>query len=108
MSMDNKPCKLVVVAISRGTEFAPQDVTDREGRTIRYRSVRHARECILDAAWRMDPYSSCHYRIDIVTEAGEVLPVRDSAVDYAWRFNRNYTYDNCIAARLRRGETVVW
>lgn len=111
MKRRNRPCYLrVSYRPLRAEEFGdPELVHFRHGtrEPIRYRSIRQARERITDAAVCMDAYARGDYRIEIVTLDGEVIPVRMSSVYYVEGWNKDYTYHNCIAARLRRGETVI-
>jgi len=73
-----------------------------------YRSVRHARRCMLDVGRYMDRLSrSMYYSIEIVTSEGCVIPVRDSVVEWVQSESFYDQWYNSIGARLDRGEVVA-
>lgn len=82
-------------------------VTERDGTPRVYRSVREARRQLLDAAQHFDRLSRVGYQLDLVTTAGEVIPVRQSVVDHVQEWSAWDQWDRSIGRRLERGETVA-
>ncbi len=110
--MTNRPCYIQVTRVHcrrDGEHREPTFVTERDRTPTRYRSLRHARRRILDAADCMDYLSRVlTYEIALVPlDGGPAKRVADGVVDAVEAWNRWQSYEHSIGARLRRGETVA-
>ncbi len=105
-----KPCKIIVTTFGpRGDHRESIATGERHGgQAIVYRSVRHARACLLvDAGACMDYLYSGSYGIHLETLDGRRLPVSDFAEAAVARWIRFDQWYRSIGQCLRRGETVV-
>lgn len=102
-----KPCTIRVTRFTiLGHLVDTRTVTDRDGNPRIYRSIREARRRILDAGQHFDTLSSASHEVEIVPLVGEPKPV-DAASSYVWQELEWGRRDNCIGARLGRGEAVA-